>query len=145
MGVCGRRFPPAIDRLAGVRAGFLVLLAAAVVAIAGCGGSSSPSKPPRSALRGQIVMLAANPGGDLKYDKQTLHVKAGTVTIVFTNASPVVHNVTISDSSGILGATPTFDSGEKTLTLKLRSGTYTFYCSVAGHEAAGMKGSLVVQ
>jgi len=56
----------------------------------------------------------------------------------------VIHNVTVSNTSGILGATLTFDSGEKTLTLDLKSGTYRFYCSVAGHEAAGMKGTLVV-
>ena len=49
--------------------------------------------------------------------------------------------MTVSNASGILGATPAFDTGEKTLTLDLKAGTYTFYCSVAGHEVAGMKGT----
>jgi uncharacterized cupredoxin-like copper-binding protein len=30
------------------------------------------------------------------------------------------------------------------VTVKLKKGTYTFYCPVDGHKAAGMKGKLVV-
>jgi plastocyanin len=53
--------------------------------------------------------------------------------------------VTVTDSSNkILGATPSFTSGSRTLVLKLAKGTYTYYCSVPGHEAAGMKGTLTV-
>ena len=44
----------------------------------------------------------------------------------------------------MLGATATFQGGTRTLTLTLPPGTYTFYCSVPGHEAAGMKGTLTV-
>ena len=35
--------------------------------------------------------------------------------------------------------------GTSTVTAKLKPGTYTFYCSVDGHEAAGMKGTLTVK
>ena len=45
----------------------------------------------------------------------------------------------------VLGATPTFMGGAKTLKLTLKAGTYTFYCSVPGHRAAGMHGTLTVQ
>ena len=30
------------------------------------------------------------------------------------------------------------------MTVTLKKGTYTFYCPVDGHEAAGMKGKLIV-
>ena len=67
------------------------------------------------------------------------------VTIDFTNSSPLLHNVTIANAAGkVLGATPTFAGGTKTLSLNLPPGTYTFYCSVPGHEQAGMKGTLTV-
>jgi uncharacterized cupredoxin-like copper-binding protein len=52
--------------------------------------------------------------------------------------------VTIAEGSKVLGATPTFAGGSKTLTLKLRPGKYTFYCSVPGHRQAGMEGTLNV-
>jgi uncharacterized cupredoxin-like copper-binding protein len=44
----------------------------------------------------------------------------------------------------VLGATPTFSGGSRTLTLNLKPGTYTFYCTVPGHRAAGMEGTLTV-
>jgi uncharacterized cupredoxin-like copper-binding protein len=54
--------------------------------------------------------------------------------------------VTVASSGGsIAGATPTFQGGSKTLTLHLKPGTYTFYCSVPGHRQAGMQGTLVVK
>jgi plastocyanin len=73
-----------------------------------------------------------------------LSAKAGKVTITMSNMSPLEHNVTIAQGSTVLGATPTFIGGSKTLTLSLKAGTYTFYCSVPGHRQAGMEGTLTV-
>jgi plastocyanin len=75
--------------------------------------------------------------------------KAGTslalaATITMTNMSPLEHNVTVAEGSKVLGATPTFVGGTRTLTLKLKPGKYTFYCSVPGHRQAGMEGTLNV-
>ena len=66
------------------------------------------------------------------------------MTITMANMSPVEHNVTIAEGSKVLGATPTFAGGTKTLTVKLKPGKYTFYCSVPGHRQAGMEGTLTV-
>ena len=60
------------------------------------------------------------------------------------NMSPVEHDVAIAEGSKVLGQTPTFVGGSKTLTLKLKPGTYTFYCTVPGHRQAGMEGKLTV-
>jgi plastocyanin len=60
--------------------------------------------------------------------------------------APLSHNLTVASSSGgVLGATPTFTGGSKTLSLTLKPGTYKFYCTVPGHRAAGMEGTLTVQ
>ena len=44
------------------------------------------------------------------------------MTIAFTNSSPIEHNVTIAQGSTVLGATPTFSGGSKTLTLQPEAG-----------------------
>ena len=80
----------------------------------------------------------------MSFDTKLLSAKAGTVTIAFTNSSPVEHNVTVAQGSSVVAATPTFTGGARTLTLKLKPGTYTFYCAVTGHRQAGMEGTLKV-
>jgi uncharacterized cupredoxin-like copper-binding protein len=143
----------------------LSLLAAASVlalGVAACGGSSSSSSQSSSAsgatssstasssaaapAAGGGLSLGADPSGQLKFTKSSLTAKAGTVKIDFSNKSPVGHNLTIqSGTSGpVIGSTPTFMGGSKTLSVKLKPGKYTFYCSVPGHRAGGMVGTLTV-
>jgi plastocyanin len=158
-----------------MRAIAALLLATGALLAAGCGGSSGGSSasstvtPGTTATRsstpgttatstpttstpagasggGHALTLAANPEGQLKYDKTSLTAKAGDVSIAFTNTSQLGHNMTIESSSGkILGATPTFAGGTKSLSLKLKAGTYKFFCSVPGHRMAGMEGTLTVR
>jgi plastocyanin len=92
------------------------------------------------------IAIAANPGGSLAYDKKTLSAKAGKVTITMTNMSPEGHNITIQQGTNgaVLGATPTFQGGTKSVTVNLKAGKYTFFCSVPGHRAGGMVGTLTV-
>jgi plastocyanin len=106
------------------------------------GTPAPPSSPAASAT--SALKLAANPGGQLSFDTKQLSAKAGKVTITLANASPLEHNVTIAQGSTVLGTTPTFTGGSKALTLTLKAGTYTFYCSVPGHRQAGMEGTLSV-
>ena len=111
--------------------------------------ASTSSSTPSSAAAGasSALSIAADPSGALKFTKSTLTAKAGTITISFTNSSPLAHNLTVQQGTNgaVLGATPTFMGGTKTLKLTLKAGTYTFYCSVPGHRAAGMQGTLTVQ
>jgi uncharacterized cupredoxin-like copper-binding protein len=108
--------------------------------------TGAPAGPTSAApvAAASTLKLAANPAGILSYDTKQLSTKAGKVTIAFSNPSALEHNVTIAQGSTVLGATPTFVGGVKTLTLDLKPGTYTFYCSVPGHRQAGMEGTLSV-
>lgn len=109
--------------------------------------STSAAGAPASGAA-QVVKLAANPEGSLAYNTTALTAHPGKVTIEFTNMAPLQHNVTVESGSGsgkILGSTPTFDGGTKSVTLDLKAGTYTFFCSVPGHRQAGMQGTLTVQ
>jgi plastocyanin len=139
-----------------------VTLAVGLLALAGCGSSSSSSTPSStttstattstttsstsSTAPSGALSLAANPEGQLAYSKKSLTANAGKVSIDFTNSSPLDHNITLESSSHqILGATPTFQGGSKLLTLSLKPGTYKFFCSVPGHRMAGMEGTLTVK
>jgi uncharacterized cupredoxin-like copper-binding protein len=106
------------------------------------GTPAPPSSPAASAAT--TLKLAANPAGQLAYDTKQLSAKAGSVTIDFSNASPVEHDVAIAQGSSVVGQTPVFTGGSKTLKITLKPGTYTFYCTVPGHRQAGMEGTLTV-
>jgi plastocyanin len=115
-------------------------------AAAATSGGAAAATPAPAAASG-AALLAADPGGQLAFTTKTLTVtpKHGKVTIQFTNSSPIQHNLTVSSTAKLFGATPTFQGGTKTLTLTIPPGTYQFYCSVPGHRQAGMQGTLVVR
>jgi plastocyanin len=138
------------------------VLALGVLVLPGCGSSNTSStstSPPSStpapapapaSSEGQsassTLAVAANPEGQLKFDKSALSAKAGKVTIDFTNMSSLGHNMTVESGSGkVEGSTPTFQGASKSVTLNLKPGTYKFFCSVPGHRQAGMEGTLTVQ
>jgi plastocyanin len=106
--------------------------------------STGPSSTPATGSAKSSIALAANPEGQLSYNTKALSTKAGTVTITMANMSPVEHNVTVAEGGKVLGATPTFKGSSKSITLKLKPGKYTFFCSVPGHRQAGMEGTLTV-
>src|SRR5262245_58775496 len=106
----------------------LAAMSAAVVtasepAKAGSQGASSPQPSPAGAPAGappsgpatpaSSLKLAADPTGGLSYDTKQLSAKAGRVTIAFTNAASLEHNVTIVQGATQLGATPTFSGGTR--------------------------------
>ncbi len=110
--------------------------------------SEYPTQPGPTILSGAFTLalkLAASADGQLSYNTNRLSTKAGMVLIVMTNMSPVTHNVTIAEGRNVLGETPFFQGGKRTLTLNLKPGAYTFYCSVPGHRQAGMEGQLIVK
>ena len=116
---------------------------AAPAAPAKKGKAKKKAAPP--AAKPTTLTLEANSGGQLSYNTKALTAKAGAVTISLTNNSPVEHDVTVDQGSSKLGATPVFSGGSKSVTLQLKPGTYTFFCSVPGHRQAGMEGTLTVQ
>jgi plastocyanin len=120
--------------------------------------SSSPASASAAATQPAAPAAAPAPGGPsattslnlaasptaIAYATKQLSAKAGTVTITFSNPAALEHNLTVAQGTTTLGATPTFAGGSKTLTLNLKPGTYTYFCTVPGHRAAGMEGTLTV-
>lgn len=99
---------------------------------------------PTSEEASTTLDLAADPTA-LAFDKTELDAKAGEVTIDFTNPAAIEHNVVIEEDGKELAGFDPITEGEETLSTDLQPGTYTYFCSVPGHEEAGMKGTLVVK
>ena len=73
-------------------------------------------------------------------------VPAGKVVFAVKNAGKIQHDLVVS-GPGVTGAakTPLLDAGASAkLTVTLGAGSYTLYCSVPGHRAAGMVAKLTV-
>jgi uncharacterized cupredoxin-like copper-binding protein len=127
------------------RLGVTGLLLASCMLLVAFWSSSSSAKQAHASSSVHVVDITANPYGALKYTTTKATTTAGKVEISFTNHAPIQHDVVLSTKSGtVLGKTPIFTGGTKTFTVTLKAGTYIWYCSVPGHRAAGMLGTLTV-
>jgi uncharacterized cupredoxin-like copper-binding protein len=63
------------------------------------------------------------------------------------NKSGVTHNIAIQQGTNgaVLGASTFTANGSASVKVTLKPGTYTFFCQVPGHRAAGMLGTLTVK
>ena len=142
-------------------------LAAAVLAVgvaAGCGGSSSSSSssaPPStqepatstpaaggssSAGGGATVVEIDIAQSGFAFVKSTATAPAGVVTLKAMNPQSTPHNISIEGEHGSVDqeGPNVSDGGVSQVTATLKPGKYTYFCSVPGHEDAGMKGTLTV-
>jgi plastocyanin len=74
-------------------------------------------------------------------------VPAGKVIVEFINHGQDEHNMSAVERSegSVAGSLPdALPNAHLSLTVNLRPGSYTLFCSLPGHEAKGMKATLVV-
>jgi plastocyanin len=132
----------------------VIVLAAFALALAACGGGNDEAATTSGGGAatsggggggGSTVQISADPSGALEFEESSVEATAGSVTIDFTNDSSLPHDVKI-EGNGVNGeGTDEVTGGSTSATVDLQAGTYTFYCSVDGHRAAGMEGTLVVK
>ena len=141
----------------------LVLLVTLVVlaplALTACGGDddetttsaqTTPTTTPAGGGGGggggsETISLSADPSGAFAYEQTSLSAQAGNDTIDFDNPAPIGHDVCVEDSSGNeVGCSDVITQDKTSLTVNLKAGDYTYFCSVDGHRAAGMEGTLTV-
>jgi plastocyanin len=102
------------------------------------GGPSGTAK----ANAQDVVQIPTDPTGQLAYKFKSATAKAGKVTVESKNDSSVPHDIAIQGGP----AGPVVQGGGTSkITANLKPGSYTFYCTVPGHEQAGMKGTLTVK
>ena len=77
---------------------------------------------------------------ELTFDAESYQAEAGCVEITYENEGSIAHTLLIKGRSGFKLTVGDTDTG----TIELEPGSYTLFCDVAGHEAAGMKADLTV-
>ena len=87
---------------------------------------------------GKAVPVVAK---EYAFDPADLTAPAGEVSFELKNTGSLEHDLVIDEPKFTLKA---LASQTKTGKVTLEAGTYDFYCSVAGHKASGMKGTLTV-
>lgn len=128
------------------------LIAAAGLVLGACGGSDgsenddaggygSTEAGGSEAPAGQHVEVS---GKEFSFTPDKLTLKAGLpATIVLKNTGSIEHDIAVDKADFKLTVSPG-QEGKKALTIA-DAGTYKFYCSIPGHESAGMKGELTVE
>jgi uncharacterized cupredoxin-like copper-binding protein len=83
-------------------------------------------------------------GKEFSYSPNKLTLKAGqATTIALKNTGAIEHDLTVDDADFKV-TVAAGRTADKELKVD-KPGTYKFYCSLPGHEDAGMKGELVVE
>jgi plastocyanin len=125
-----------------ITASLLVLVAAGCGGGSSNGGSSSGSSSP-PAGSGQVVNIPIASSG-FAFTKTTATANAGTVTLRAVNPQSTPHDISIKGNGVDAKGSQVSNGGVSEVTVNLQPGTYEYYCSVPGHEQAGMKGTLTV-
>jgi mono/diheme cytochrome c family protein len=110
--------------------------------LAQAGKPKTSNKPIRA--KGGQLKIDADPTGALAFASTRAIAPAGQLTLLMGNKSSVQHNIAVKNGSDEKGPV-VGQGGTSRLSASLKKGKYTFYCSVPGHEAGGMKGDLTVE
>ena len=111
-------------------------------ALAGVGvkRSDEVAKP-----KGGKLEIPADPSGGLAYTFGAAEAPAGSLEIDSPNESSVDHNIAV-EGSGVSEIGPVVkNGGVSKVTVDVKAGDYTFFCSVPGHRQGGMEGKLTVK
>lgn len=101
----------------------------------GHGGGNAPTSP-----GAREIKVTAN---RFRFKPNQITVAAGEDVTIVLSSTDLFHDFIVKSEGHIVGA-----KAKKTKKGGLRidePGTYKFWCSVEGHRAAGMKGTIVVQ
>jgi uncharacterized cupredoxin-like copper-binding protein len=110
--------------------------------LASVGTANNASKV--AAEKGGKLTIPADPTGALSFQFGKATAKAGKVTVAMPNQSPIEHDIAIQGP--VNGKGPVVgNGGTSSFAATLKPGSYTFLCTVPGHAAAGMKGTLTVK
>jgi plastocyanin len=114
------------------------------------GDGASPTETPTAPAGPVHVQVTAEDSNGYHFILSRTSVPAGPVVIEFVNHGQDEHNLHAveqpAESTEAGGLKENVKPDAHTdLTLNLHAGSYTLFCSLPGHEAKGMKATLVVE
>jgi mono/diheme cytochrome c family protein len=103
--------------------------------------AGQPKKGPPIAAKGGTLTIPADPTGALSFASDKATAPPGQIKIESPNESPIQHNIALrpGPAGPVVG-----NGGVSQISVSLQPRSYIFFCSVPGHEAGGMKGTLTV-
>ncbi len=105
---------------------------------------AKPTAPPTPAH----VEVTAEDSEGFRFVLSRSSVPAGKTIIEFVNHGEDEHNLNAAQGSEgeVVGSLPNTPSNDHlSLTVNLKPGSYTLFCSLPGHAAQGMKATLTVE
>jgi plastocyanin len=118
-----------------------VAVTAAAVAGTAASQAAGAATPQRPAATTKTLSASRT---RLAFSVKTIRVRHGKVTLKMSNPSGLQHAIAVEGHGVDKDGKVVRKGGTSTVTVSLKKGTYTFYCPVAGHRAAGMRGKLIV-
>jgi uncharacterized cupredoxin-like copper-binding protein len=100
-----------------------------------------PATAHRSAAKATVVKVTAGKPTEFKFIVSPKAVPHGTVTFAVTNLGGLPHDFKIAGKKTRL---LTQGQSQKLTVTFAKAGKYAYLCTVSGHAAAGMKGTLTV-
>jgi len=124
----------------------IVLVVAASLVLAGCGGSYSGSSGSTGGTAGASKQTVSISESEFKLSPSKVSVdQTGKVTFRVKNAGTVTHALEI-EGRGVEEETGSISPGQsKTLTVDMsKAGEYEMYCPIDSHRDKGMEGTIQV-
>lgn len=121
----------------------LVAVGALALVLAACGGGGGSSNSGYTEPIGPPVATLSLDSGNTYFKPNVVHAPPGIIAIRLKNVESGIHDLVIRNVPGFQ-VEVSGDGDTVTKKVKLAKGKYEFYCSIPGHEEAGMKGTLTV-
>jgi plastocyanin len=92
-----------------------------------------------------VLAIPVNKAGGLLYQYKDAVSSPGQVSIESKNDQPIGHDIAIEGNGVNAKGQVVSNGGTSKVSVNLKPGTYTFFCSVPGHRQGGMVGKLTVK
>lgn len=115
-------------------------LAVLPLAVASCSSDTAEKPQPCTGKVDQVIEAKSG----YHFSPANLTATSGAWTVKLVNTDTLSHTFEVKGATGDIASVNTDKKKQACVTLTLVKGEYSFRCTVSGHEASGMKGTLTV-